>query len=489
MDKRFKRLATDPVFKRAKRDANKTVVDGRFASMLESKEFGGSVDSGTAKVDKYGRKKQTETGETLKRFYRVQETIGADSESLIATSKENGTDCDSNSEQETALNDSKFDFARGEGNVESSSDEQSGLDSDVEMIEDEDGFYADEEIPVGQETHRLAVVNMDWDHVKSKDLFKVFDAFKPKHGKLVSVKIYTSDFGKEKMRIEAISGPPSAIFADDSENDDLINHDEGKEFNVAKLRKYQIDRLRFSFLDFRYYYAIVETDCVGTAIAINAAVDGTEFESSANFFDLRYVPDDTEFNDEAFDETLEAPMIYEGTEFVTHALQHSNVKLTWDAEDPERSKVTRRKFTKDDLKNMDFKAYLASESEDDMAGQDEETKLKYQALMAEEESNDSHQDDMEITFTPGLSEKAEKLMGEKREKEAQIDETVFDKYMRKRKEKRKMRKDGKKDIGIFLINFKILNLKWTTIHFSRLTSVPNLIRSQLMMLKSLTKRR
>jgi hypothetical protein len=39
-DPRFKRLATDPKFKKAKRDDHKVEVDERFASMLTSKDFG-----------------------------------------------------------------------------------------------------------------------------------------------------------------------------------------------------------------------------------------------------------------------------------------------------------------------------------------------------------------------------------------------------------------------------------------------------------------
>lgn len=38
-DERFKRLNTDPVFKKAKRDSSKIVIDERFSAMLESNEF------------------------------------------------------------------------------------------------------------------------------------------------------------------------------------------------------------------------------------------------------------------------------------------------------------------------------------------------------------------------------------------------------------------------------------------------------------------
>lgn len=117
--------------------------------------------------------------------------------------------------------------------------------------------------------------------------------------------------------------------------------------------------------------------------------------------------------------------------------------------------MTRQRFTKDDLQNMDFQAYLASSGSDDSEDENEDkekVREKYRNLLNNDDSDDHEKDsddehgDLEITFAPGLSEMASSLL-EKRENKLSVkEETVFETYLRKQKEKKKERKQkGEKE--------------------------------------------
>lgn len=49
------------------------------------------------------------------------------------------------------------------------------------------------------------------------------------------------------------------------------------------------------------------------------------------------------------------PADYAPLDFTTAALQHTNVKLTWDADDDTRKKALRKKMTEDTIREDDFK--------------------------------------------------------------------------------------------------------------------------------------
>ncbi len=73
--------------------------------------------------------------------------------------------------------------------------------------------------------------------------------------------------------------------------------------------------------------------------------------------DLRFVPEEQGFADrQPRDSAANAPPEYEPPPFfTTAALQHSNVKLTWDATPDERRRALSKKVKAEELRDDDFK--------------------------------------------------------------------------------------------------------------------------------------
>lgn len=213
------------------------------------------------------------------------------------------------------------DLARGEVLLESSSEEEPDEHEDPESDDDDDvvlgrhaskpiQVLADEELEVdldeeedayadldaqaaayaknhvdeeeteepGTQTRRLAVVNLDWDHVRASHLYRIFSSLvsptappasssasavassngksrkeaahtgaRVARGKILNVRVYPSDFGKERMKKEEVEGPPKEIFKKTRRDDaygTLLEEDEGDEADEDALRKYQLERLR-----------------------------------------------------------------------------------------------------------------------------------------------------------------------------------------------------------------------------------------------------
>ncbi|KAL0595515.1 ESF1-like protein [Plecturocebus cupreus] len=266
--------------------------------------------------------------------------------------EEENEDDDSGDDDES---DSGPDLARGKGNIETSSEDEDDM---ADLFPEESGFEhawreLDKDAPCADEiTRRLAVCNMDWDRLKAKDLLALFNSFKPKGGVIFSVKIYPSEFGKERMKEEQVQGPVELLsIPEDAPEKDWTSRE--------KLRDYQFKRLK-------YYYAVVDCDSPETASKIYEDCDGLEFESSCSFIDLRFIPDDTTFDDEPKDVASEVDLTaYKPKYFTSAAMGTSTVEITWDETDHERITMLNRKFKKEELLDMDFQAYLASSSEDE----------------------------------------------------------------------------------------------------------------------------
>lgn len=461
--------------------------------MLRDEEF-----SSRAKVDRYGRKLSKDAGKReLEKFYRIADE----------NSEGEADDADDDKEVELELRRANT----REAEITSSSSEESSSDEDdSEDLQEENFKFPDEQgedgegVPMGEPSSRLAVVNLDWDNIRAVDLMAVFSSFTPGNGRISKISVYPSEFGKERMAREEMEGPPKEIFAqrkpetkeedvalglesDEDESDgreddeeikkSLVREDQGEEFDSAKLRHYQLERLR-------YYYAVITCSSTPVAESIYNAVDGTEYLTTANFFDLRFIPNDLDFSDDkARDECDDIPDGYRPNEFVTDALQHSKVKLTWDTDDRSRKEAQKRAFagSRADIDENDLKAYLGSDSSEDEApvpviisattkesvaehdadepvpklSKKEAERQRMRALLGlpaepvvskkAKTAGSAPVGDVQVTFSSAFTSDPQK--GAVFKNEPPREETTVEKYIRKERERKKNRKEKMVDSG------------------------------------------
>ncbi|KAH6942336.1 hypothetical protein HPB50_003922 [Hyalomma asiaticum] len=500
-DDRFKHIATDPRFRGVPRSQRKVKIDNRFASMFDDKRFKLKYV-----MDKRGRPIHSTTTEDLKKYYAVESSSesendddgnrdecpeGFEGDSVESKSKrvdlapKSADDVGDASEDEASedseddegeddeseagsdeLEEPERDPARGIGNVETSSEDESS----EEELEDEEREVAwgelDRDAPKSDNiSRRLALCNLDWDKLCAQDLFVLLDSFRPPGGVVQRVSIYPSEFGKQRMAVEQVSGPAELVEAARSSKAPKKSSEDDEEVDAKSqreaLRQYQLNRLR-------YYYAIAECDSAQTADHLYRELDGREYESSGTCLDLRFVPDDMTFDEEPTSVADSIPDLesYKPLNFVTSALQSVNVQLTWDEDDPRRTEAMQRAF-KEDSAHDDLNVYLASsssESEEEAnqgEGADEkETKKKsmeaqiqkYRDLLKSFEDGEKKPDDnnddveMEVTWNPGLSKQVEDLV--KKKQEHPEGKTPFQEYLEKRKEKRKLKRSLNKKMTL-----------------------------------------
>ncbi|KIO24873.1 hypothetical protein M407DRAFT_211781 [Tulasnella calospora MUT 4182] len=448
-DPRFARIKTDPRFKRPRKDQHKVVVDERFKSIFENGKGKGKNKAGP-RIDKYGRRvSATKERDDIRKFYRLEENDDqseagpsdpekalskrpdyARGEVLMQSSDEEEEEADSAEEGPVELGPASYQLRRKAKAKKHDEDVPSDFEINLDETEFADldaeaaayssstsrlGFGEQKRTTQkGQETRRIAVVNLDWDHVKAAHLFKVFNSCaammedvadeevatgKTKRRKkkfalpagrsnrILRVTVYPSEFGKERMVKEDVEGPPAEIYADpqkgkDGKNiladrrlalrdddEDLANvniedineksiyhQEDADHYDQDALRQYQLERLR-------YYYAIVECDTPETAAHVYKELDATELERTANLLDLSFVPDEMDFDGEARDEATQDLGNLKPLKFETGALRSSKVKLTWDDNDADRVELTRRPLTAEEIEANDFKAYLANTSD------------------------------------------------------------------------------------------------------------------------------
>ncbi|KAG2295306.1 hypothetical protein Bca52824_041975 [Brassica carinata] len=457
-DLRFSWAHTHPSFRRVPRRVYKVTIGSRFKWVLSVKA--------SCPVDKRGKRIRRRRGcgnDFLKQYYRIEEddekkkqkrNRKEDSEeesgeqnlmALEAEAKQSKSEEESSGEEESksekkiALNsDEEYDDSTAE------SHEDSEEVSEEEGTDEDDGLEILEEIAnIEKETHRLAIVNIDWNHITAKDLYVVLNSFLKKDGRVLSVAVYPTEFGLERMKHEETHGPLAIIRGVDKNNKD--NGDNGEEEEEEEDEDVINERIReYEKSKFKYYAAVVECDSSATADYLYKTCDGFEFGRSSNKLDIRFIPDSTEFNHAPRDIATEAPANYQALDFQSQALQMSKVNVSWDEDEPHRVKTLTQKFNTDQLADLErFLASYESESDDD---DDEEKRKTYQALMesgdVDSDTDDEENDlDMEFTFNTGLENVSKKFIGKKDKKS----ETLWETQLRVKREKKTARRMNQKN--------------------------------------------
>ncbi|KAH8917376.1 hypothetical protein BT69DRAFT_1354792 [Atractiella rhizophila] len=454
MDSRFRHASSDPRFKKPSKRKTKFSVDARFLPLFDHQ-------SDRAKVDKRGKVLKNNQSKELDQYYNLGDDKKNDyarGEALLESSGDE-TNSDEESAHEAATSTSESDDV---GLGEQDSDE---LDVDLDEVEPSASkVEVEEAAPLSEQiSHRLALVNLDWDHLSSVDIHalcssllsptatrmpplkqmtisKLGKAEKNRiaRGKVEKVAIYVSKFGKERMKQEECQGPvikETLGKVRDSEDMDI-------------LRAYQLERLRF-------FYAVVTCDNARSAQHLYTELDGTEIERSANVVDMRYIPDDMTFDDVDVRDAITSQDFdlasYEPIDFVTDSLRHSKVKLTWDDDDPERKKklaklagagLGGKKLTKTEMETLDVQQYIAPNSSEEEDTSDEVLKhtrrMELRKLLGVGDETQGYQHmgeendavHMEVTFAPALSGE---VAGEK-------EETSLETYRRKEMERKQLKR-------------------------------------------------
>lgn len=251
------------------------------------------------------------------------------------------------------------------------------------------------------------------------------------------------------MAQEELQGPQELTKKADEKNYEPAEDEEDEGYK-EKLREYQLNRLK-------YFYAVIEFDSVKCADIVYKECDGLEYESTANRLDLRFIPDDVEFDEEPKDVCTEIPerSKYQPRIFFTTALQQAKVELTWDETDVSRKEITDKLFSdkRGEITDQDLRKFVACSSSEDEGSEAEsdsevdEAKPKdklnlYKSLLQEisqkEKDKKKQQVEMEFSWGVGATRK------ESEDEEVEEELTPFESILEKKKLKSKARKNAKK---------------------------------------------
>lgn len=388
-DKRFDKLFKDPKFKLIPKNVEKiNIKDNRFSHMFKDHKF-----SSNNYVDEYGNKvKKSKYNKELESFY-----INKNLE--YTNNKIDNTIANNNISERNSL-DYSFNDIKSENSYSSNTSEEFNdfLNYYVQdQTKELDAWdkYKDKDVPIGDTSKYLSVMNLNWESINSKDLYVLFTSLSLKDNSVISVKIYPSEFGIKEREKENKDGPDREIFKiksilntkDDSNiinNATIIhnledcyqkvNYENYHKLDENKLREYELKKLK-------YYYAIIELKNKKIANYIYENYDGTEIEKTQMFMELRFVPEEIMINGLPYppiDECNIFPKEYTQNIKKNRALDHSRVTLTWDKENEKREELIKRANT-GKLRDDELEDLFASDSESNSIKQNSYSNYDYKS--------------------------------------------------------------------------------------------------------------
>lgn len=491
-DDRFKAVHFDPRFASMSKKDRKFKIDARFKPVLSDPRF-----KMVGEVDKYGRKNEVpKNNKEMENLYALEDDEQEDldnveDEETVAVQKPKAKKQNQKDEKKKNINLKAAAKANGK---------QQGRKKEQEKVEcfDEDGKFAwheesssssefddvsvtaedqvldgalweseNEDVPIGDATRRLAMLNYDWENIKASDIMLFLSSFVPRSGFIKSVTVYPSEFGLERMKQEDTLGP-QGIWSENKEEDlekkdDLevdanapwvFKEEQNGDIDLVKLRKYEKERLR-------YYYAVVDCNSVATSKHIYDNCDGLEMELTSIRVDLRYIPEEQEFTREPKEVCTEVPAKASVNCFLNRAVQHTNVKLTWEEPKLNRFKELEGKFDDDDYDKVDLSRYIAdSDSSMDSEDQEEELAKRRELLLGsgttdwrddfdKSKRRKNREEEMIIKFNPGFDTLGNKILEKtnpekvKKEKKTKKMKTKEDDDFFQEEEKNEMTREEK----------------------------------------------
>lgn len=372
VDQRFAKIYNDPRFRTLARKERKVQLDPRFSSMFTSAEFQGPISKS---VDERG-KKVTEIVNPLARVFDTSEIQCIDEE----------------------------------GNFKWEVQSSSSSEPEIQMEIGTD-LYQEENVPTGEETLRLAIMNCDWNLIKAVDLLAILRSISPG---VIKVSIYPSEFGKTRMEKEAQTGP-------------IIS---SSEVDEEALRKYELETMK-------YYYAVAECDSLEASKKLYDECDGLEIERTSNSLDLRFVPNEVVFPYAPTDIATEVPKKYKMLDYYTKALQQSRVTLTWDETPRERVNTLRKAFQVEDMDEEELSKYIATPSPVNESAMEE---IEERFVGKQSQFNKMNENlDLEIKFHSAFDNAGKQVLKDDQDK------SVWDKFLDKKKQKKKEMREKRKE--------------------------------------------